>query len=71
MSAVRDRLNNLDDGERKLAASAVGAVAGGFLAHEIVGSDIGTAVGAAIGGLALRGWEKMQEDKHGGRKEEK
>lgn len=61
----------MGDGERKLAASAVGAVAGGFLAHEIVGGDIGTAVGAAIGGLAMREWENAQEEKHGEKREEK
>jgi uncharacterized protein YcfJ len=60
ISGFRDRLGNMDDKDRKLAASAVGALAGGLVAHEMADNTVGTLVGAAIGGIALREWEKKQ-----------
>lgn len=52
----------MDDDQRKLAASAVGALAGGLLGHEIA-NDVGTAVGAVIGTVAMRRLEKKSADK--------
>lgn len=48
----------MNDKDRKLAASAVGALAGGLMGHELGDNHVGTIVGAALGGLALRQWEK-------------
>jgi hypothetical protein len=60
---VRDRLDrlNLDETDKKLAAGAVGALAGGLAGNQVGHGTLSTLVGAAIGGLGGSELEKRHE----------
>ena len=60
---VRDRLDrlNLDETDKKLAAGAVGALAGGLAGNQVSHRTLSTLVGAAIGGLGGSALEKRHE----------
>lgn len=60
---VRDRLDrlNLDETDKKLAAGAVGALAGGLAGNQVGHGTLSTLVGAAIGGLGGSALEKKHE----------
>lgn len=61
---VRDRLDqlNLDETDKKLAAGAVGALAGGLAGNQVGHRTLSTLVGAAIGGLGGSALEKRHEN---------
>ena len=52
---------NLDTREKKLAASAAGALAGGFAGNTVGHGRLSALVGAAIGGIGARELEKRNE----------
>ncbi|KAF2810032.1 uncharacterized protein BDZ99DRAFT_462645 [Mytilinidion resinicola] len=60
---VRDRLDrlNLDSEDKKLAAGAVGALAGGIAGNQVHHGTLSTLVGMAIGGLGGATLEKRHE----------
>jgi hypothetical protein len=58
---LRDRFENLDMQEKNLAASVGGALAGGLAGNAIGKGTLSTIVGAAIGGLGGREFEKRHE----------
>ncbi|KAF2499549.1 hypothetical protein BU16DRAFT_524028 [Lophium mytilinum] len=66
---VRDRLDklNLDSEDKKLAAGAVGALAGGFAGNQVHHGTLSTLVGMAIGGYGGATLEKRHEKKKGSR----
>ena len=57
----RDRFENLDSHEKTLAASVGGALAGGLAGNALGHGALSTLVGAAIGGLGAREFEKKHE----------
>lgn len=59
---VKDRLKNLNDDDRKLAATVTGAAGGGMLVSGISHNTFGKLLGAAIGGLAAREVEKKASE---------
>jgi hypothetical protein len=58
---LRDRFENLDMADKNLAASVGGALAGGAAGRAIGKGTLSTIVGAAIGGLGGREFEKRHE----------
>lgn len=59
---LKDRLKNMTDEDRKLAATLGGATGGGMLVNGLTHNSFGTLLGAALGGLAARGVEKKNSE---------
>jgi len=66
---VRDRLDklNLDPDDKRLAAGAVGALAGGLAGNQVHHGTLSMLVGAALGGLGGTALEKRHEKKRASR----
>ncbi|KAF2116863.1 hypothetical protein BDV96DRAFT_645268 [Lophiotrema nucula] len=57
----RDRFDNMDDKQKDLAASAGGALVGGFVGNQFGHGTLSTIIGAAVGGLGARELERRHE----------
>lgn len=71
MDAVRDKFSSSDHG---YAASAIGAIAGAFIAGEVIKgprSPLATVAGAVVGGLGANALDNQYERKREQGKEEK
>ena len=51
---------NLDGTERGLASGALGAVAGGFVGHQVGKGPLATVAGVLLGGLGANAWEARE-----------
>lgn len=60
-SGIRHKVKeNFDGTERGLASGAVGAIAGGFVGHQVGKGPLATVAGVLLGGLGANAWEARE-----------